>query len=162
MHTLKGSSLLRIIGVFTFTLTVLSLTGCDSSDEADDMSNSNDESLVKWEVTGSVSPDRQLQGFAIDWSWTTDNGNQDLTFENQKDMLPWTKEESLPAGSELTLAILARPDAINKRYTFELDMEVKIYVDGSVVDQMTIDETIDPEYGNGVTVGRELSATVGK
>jgi hypothetical protein len=76
-------------------------------------------------------------------------------------MLPWTKEESLPAGADVTLAIVARPDSINRTYTFVLDMELKLYVDGTVVDQTTIDETIAPDYGNGVTVGRELSATVG-
>lgn len=163
MHTLKESKIFKVIRVLTFTLTLLSLAGCESTDDGDDnISDSNDESMVKWEVTGSVSPDRQLQGFAIDWSWTNDNGNQDLRIENQQDMLPWTKEESIPAGSDVTLAIVARPDAINRKHTFVLDMKVKLYVGGTVVDQITIDETIDPGYDNGVTVSRELSATVGE
>jgi len=164
MHTLKLTSVLQIIGALAVALTVSVLAGCDSAGASggdDGTGNSNGGSLVKWEVTGSVSPDDPLQGFAIDWSWTTDSGNQDVTFVNKGDMLPWTKDESLPAGAEVTLAIVARPDSINRTSTFVLDMELKLYEDGNVVDQTTIDESIDPDYGNGVTVGRELSATVG-
>lgn len=164
MHTLKLTSVFQIIGVLAVALTVSVLAGCNSAGAGggdDGTGNSNGGSPVKWKVTGSVSPDDPLQGFAIDWSWTTDSGNQNATFVNKGDMLPWTKDESLPAGAEVTLAIVARPDSIEQQDSFVLDMELKLYVNGTVVDQTAIDETIDPDYGNGVTVGRELSATVG-
>ena len=119
---------------------------------------------IKWEVTGNVTGTTSLDNrFGVDWSITYPNGGtEDLVFTINEDDLPtWIKEETLDAGSEVSLAVKPRPDTVQQE-TFTLDLELTIYSDGEVVAAESVKQTISPDDSDASIPEPPLSYTVGE
>lgn len=144
---------------------VFLMIGCDSSGSSD--SNSSQESApgeepVKWEVTGAVTQgDPNDLPFSIVWSIDyADGGQIQNSVRNDADILPWTKEESLSDGTEVTLGISPIPNTINNT-TYTLDFELRLFSNSTVVASLDTTVQVPPNYSGGDYPAPPLTYVVG-
>jgi len=142
------------------------MLGCDSSGSSDsDSTQETDpgEEIVKWEVKGAVMQgSSSARSFNIDWSITYPNGGVEDVFANRSgDELPWTKEETLDDGTEVTLAIDPNPDTVDPKETYTFDFELRLFSNGAVVAALDTVVQVPPDYADGDYPDPSLKYVVG-
>jgi hypothetical protein len=129
--------------------------GCPNGSAADGYT-------VKWEVTGAVtSGDPTKNPYSIVWTQENpDGGYYEFTAIGFEDRLPWTKEETLDAGTVVTLAISPNPDDVEST-SFTFDFVLTIYVNGTAVATDDVEISVPPSYSAGDVPNPPLTVTVG-
>jgi hypothetical protein len=95
--------------------------------------------------------------------WTQENpdgGYYEFTAIGFEDRLPWTKEETLDAGTVVTLAISPNPDDVEST-SFTFDFVLTIYVNGTAVATDDVEISVPPSYSAGDVPNPPLTVTVG-